>query len=189
MKIVLASQSPRRHELLKLIVDDFDIKVSQTDEAVNASDAPEAAVMALAFEKAHQVAKSCQEGTLVIGADTLVYCDGFLGKPTSEADAKRMLRLLSGRVHEVLTGYALIEAGTNRKIVDYNCTKVWMKALTESEIDAYVATGEPLDKAGAYGIQGKGALFVQGIEGDFYTVMGLPVCQLNQTINNHFKTR
>ncbi|MCK8060666.1 septum formation protein Maf [Fusibacter sp. A1] len=187
MRLVLASKSPRRKELLGLIASDFIVKSAETPEIILPTDEPHIAVMALAFEKAKVVQETCEKDSLVIGADTIVYCGEYMGKPKDKEDARRMLKLLSGNVHRVLTGFCVYQAGTNRKIVDYSETTVRMKVLSDAEIDGYIESGEPMDKAGAYGIQGKGALFIKHIEGDFHSVMGLPVNKLYETLNRHFK--
>ena len=134
-------------------------------------------VMALASAKAREVAGRCGPGDLVIGADTIVWVDGRpFGKPRDEEDAARMLRCLSGRSHSVYTGVAVCADGTES--VSYEESRVRFRELSDEEIRRYIATGEPMDKAGAYGAQGKGSLFVQAIEGDFFNVMGLPLCRL-----------
>lgn len=144
---------------------------------------PGEAVERIAAEKALDTAGKCSSGDLIIAADTLVYIDGeLLGKPRSEEEAKAMLSRLSGRTHEVYTGIALIFGG--RKYVAHERTKVTFAPLSESDIAWYVSTGEPMDKAGAYGAQGKGAALIEGIEGDFFNVMGLPVHRLVRLIES-----
>ncbi len=187
MGIILASKSPRRSEILKFMYDDFSVQSASTKEHIAEDDDIKAAVMALAFQKATAVAEMQTENHLIVAADTIVYCDRVLGKPKDQADAKNMLKMLSGRYHDVYTGVALIESLTNHKYVFYSRTKVLMYDYDQAMIDWYVATGEPLDKAGAYGIQGQGALLVKAIEGDYYTVMGLPIAQLNSVVNRYFK--
>ncbi len=187
MGIILASKSPRRKELLSLIYDDFSVQTADLKESLSAEGDREAAVMSLAFQKANAIAQKQTEKHLVIGADTVVLGDTLYGKPRDAADAKAMLLALAGKYHEVISGVALIESTTNNKQIFYSRTRVLMRNYDEMMIDWYVATGEPLDKAGAYGIQGRGALFVEAIEGDYYTVMGLPVGRLNQVIKAHFK--
>lgn len=175
-RLILASGSPRRKELLGSLGLTFDILVSDADETFAPGLPPVEIVQELAYRKAHAVANTLDAG-FVLGADTIVVCDDLiLGKPVDEADAKRMLKLLSGRAHAVYTGIALLEvAGAGRVVRDVRGTEVFMKHLTDAQIDAYVATGEPMDKAGSYGIQGQAAQFVTGIQGDYFSVMGLPV--------------
>ncbi len=172
--IILASQSPRRQELLKLITRDFEIKVSNVDETLPDKITPKEAVMYLSKIKAEPFADS---NDIVIGADTVVALDGkILGKPKSEENAKEMLRFLSGRTHSVFTGVTLA-SGKKTKTFAVE-TKVKFFELTNEEIDAYIKTKEPFDKAGAYGIQGYGSLLVEKIDGDYFNVVGLPVSTL-----------
>lgn len=181
--LVLASTSPRRRELLGLLGLPFEVIGSGYDESqINpAAFAPPDYVAALARGKAAEVAGRLDAGTLVIGADTTVVLDGaFLNKPADAADAKRMLRSLSGRTHEVYTGLCLIHGPKVR--TDFAATEVTFDTLTDSVLDAYVATGEPLDKAGAYGIQGKALSFIPGIRGDYFNVVGLPLFLLGQLL-------
>lgn len=172
--IILASQSPRRQELLKLITSDFEIKVSNVDETLPDKITPKEAVMYLSKIKAEPFADS---NDIVIGADTVVALDGkILGKPKSEENAKEMLRFLSGRTHSVFTGVTL---ASDKKTKTFAVeTKVKFFELTNEEIDAYIKTKEPFDKAGAYGIQGYGSLLVEKIDGDYFNVVGLPVSTL-----------
>ncbi len=186
MGIILASKSPRRSEILRFMYEKFIVQTVSTEEHIDDKDNITAAVMSLAFQKATAVADIQADKHLIIAADTIVYCDGVLGKPKDQADAKEMLKMLSGKYHDVYTGVALIESMTNHKHVFYSRTRVLMHDYDEQMIDWYVAGGEPMDKAGAYGIQGHGALLVKAIEGDYYTVMGLPIAQLNNTIKEHF---
>jgi septum formation protein len=180
--LILASLSPRRRELLGLITPDFITVDPAVEESLPADTSPRDAVRVLALRKAAQVARAYPEAT-VIGADTVVALgDRLLGKPQDAADATVMLSALSGREHRVYTGVAIVH---NRKeIVFDEVTAVHFRAITKEEIAAYVATGEPLDKAGAYGIQGRAALFISGIVGDYYNVMGLPVCALAQKLRS-----
>lgn len=172
--IILASQSPRRQGLLKLITSDFEIKVSNVDETLPDKITPKEAVMYLSKIKAEPFADS---NDIVIGADTVVALDGkILGKPKSEENAKEMLRFLSGRTHSVFTGVTLA-SGKKTKTFAVE-TKVKFFELTNEEIDAYIKTKEPFDKAGAYGIQGYGSLLVEKIDGDYFNVVGLPVSTL-----------
>lgn len=185
MKIILASASPRRVELLNQFQLDFDTIPSYLDEMVRPNESPSQIVMGLAYEKALDIAKKYPDH-LIIASDTIVYDQKVLGKPNSYEDAKDMLLHLSGKTHSVYTGIALIHLDSSSKIIDYEKTEVTFRALTEREITAYLNTGEPFDKAGAYGIQGYGALLVSHIIGDFYNVMGLPLSKLNAMLSRYF---
>ncbi len=174
--IVLASASPRRRELLGTLIPDFTIEPAVGEEHTPDHGDPAAAVIALASAKAAEVAATHPQD-IVIGADTVVVADGrILGKPKDAADAAAMLRLLSGRSHTVCTGLCLMRGDT--VLTHAESTAVHFRALTDDEIAAYVATGEPMDKAGAYAIQGLASLFITGIEGDYFNVVGLPLCAL-----------
>lgn len=181
MIIVLASASPRRRALLSHFTTDFTV-----DPAVGPEDPPEVAspeetVKALASAKAAEVAARHPDD-LVIAADTIVELDGIiLGKPSDPDDACRMLRALSGREHRVYTGVAVIGAG-GKSLCQAEKTRVFFRDMTDEEIRAYVASGEPLDKAGAYGYQGLAGLFVERIEGDYFNVVGLPLCRLGRML-------
>lgn len=183
--IILASASPRRQELLQLITNDFSIITLSTVETGVEQLPCTQAVEELARRKALAVLAQCPTA-LVIGADTLVALDGTqLGKPSSPADAAKMLKQLSGKTHFVHTGVCI---ATATKTVVFHCdTQVEFFTLEPQEIEQYVATGEPMDKAGSYGIQEQGALFVKEIKGDYYNVMGLPVSQLNQVLKKEFR--
>lgn len=176
--IVLASGSPRRRELLgQMGIADFEVLPARGEESAPKGLAPDKLVEQLALQKAREVFALRPECT-VIGADTVVVLDGkVLGKPHDEGEAIQMLTALSGRSHEVYTGMAVLSGG--QVLTDAECTRVEFRALTAAEIEAYVATGEPMDKAGAYGIQGKACVFIKGIQGDYYNVVGLPVCALH----------
>ncbi len=177
MDIVLASASPRRQELLKNMgIRDFEVLPSLHEPPLDLNLQPGPAVEEIALGKARDAAAR-RPGSLVIAADTLVFLDGSpLGKPASESEAAGMLRRLSGRRHEVITGLAVISAG--RESTEHALTYVKFRELSEAEIDWYVSTGEPMDKAGAYGIQGLGGLLIEGLEGDYFNVVGLPVAKL-----------
>lgn len=186
-KIVLASQSPRRRELLQGLIPDFEIIVDNSDEVADPGLTPEELVKSLALQKAQNVARVANKDALVIGADTVVCVDGrILGKPKSEREAKEMLSLLSGREHHVCTGFAVVDNATDKTICDFERTVVRFKVLTDEEIERYISSGEPMDKAGAYGIQGTGALFVEGIKGDYFNVVGLPLCALFKSLKENF---
>ena len=170
---ILASGSPRRRELMNLITNDFVCEVSGCDEFVPEGTPPEQIPALLAEQKAQAVAQS-HPNDIVIGSDTIVVLDGkVFGKPKTPEKAADMLRALSGRTHTVYTGVAVVEHGETRSFVQG--ADVEFFELSDKLINQYVATGEPLDKAGAYGIQGAGALLIKGIAGDYYTVMGFPV--------------
>jgi septum formation protein len=174
-KVVLASASPRRAEILRAVGWPFEQRAVDIDESRLEGEAAAAYVERLAREKAGAAASRINDGRLVLGADTVVVVDEqVLGKPSDERDARRMLQLLSGRWHEVLTGVALLRAG-DEAVVAHEKTAVRFAPLTETETDWYVASHEPLDKAGAYAIQGCAALFIEEIRGDYWNVVGLPV--------------
>lgn len=179
MKIILASQSPRRKELLERMgIQDFETISPDVDESAFHGLPPEELVRRLSAEKAAAVAGKVGEDAIVIAADTVVALEGaVLGKPADELDAFKMLSALSGVRHQVYTGVTVCRGG--EKQTAHEVTDVTFRELSEREIEDYIATGEPMDKAGAYGIQGYGALLIQGISGDYYNVMGLPVCRLS----------
>lgn len=178
--IVLASASPRRQQLLKLIYPDFAVRPANCDESSDLHD-PAARSVQLALRKAGTLAKQCAPEDTVIAADTMVYLHGhILEKPRTPAEARQMLLSLSGETHTVYTGVAVCHGGQSYSFCSQ--TDVTFCPLPAWQIDAYVASGEPMDKAGAYGIQGAGALLVERIDGDFYNVMGLPVSQLHQLL-------
>ncbi|MDT5156132.1 MAG: nucleoside triphosphate pyrophosphatase [Acidobacteriota bacterium] len=173
--LILASSSPRRSEILTAVGWPFETHPAGVDETRLDAEAPEDFVRRLAREKAEAVARTRLFG-LVLGADTTVLVDDeILEKPRDAQDARRMLRRLSGRWHEVLTGVALVRAETGRVVVDLERTRVRFAETTDEEIEWHVLTGDVLDKAGAYAVQGRAALFIEGIEGDYWNVMGLPV--------------
>jgi septum formation protein len=178
MKVVLASASPRRAELLRQIGLKFEIDATHgTDETVRAGEDPVAAAERLAREKAAACQAARPDADVVVAADTMVVLDGaILGKPSDPRDAGAMLGALSGRSHDVVTGFA-IQAG-GKTLAGSEVTHVRFRLLSPAEIAAYIATGEPLDKAGAYGIQGCAAVFVEGIAGDYFTVVGLPLARV-----------
>lgn len=181
MKIILASQSPRRRALLEQMGLEFTCCVSELDEDVFSGLAPEELVKILSREKSEAVAAAYDDDALLIAADTVVVLDGvILGKPADEAQALKMLTALSGRTHSVYTGVTVRQGGRIETICEV--TEVTFRSLTAEECALYVATGEPMDKAGAYGIQGYGALLVKGLHGDYFNVMGLPVQRLGQLL-------
>ncbi len=183
MSVVLASGSPRRKELLEMLgVKDLKIIPAQGEEKAPEGAGPGELVMALASAKANEVRKLCAPDDVIIAADTIVWFEEKVyGKPHSRDEAIAMLTKLSGNSHRVYTGVCVIRA--QRELKEFEVTKVRFREMTAREIEAYVDTKEPMDKAGAYGAQGKGALFVEGIDGDFFNVMGLPVCRLGKMLN------
>ncbi len=181
MRLILASQSPRRGLLIALLgLRDVAIVPSDVDETVEGSIAPEAVVTELALRKANALADKTSDNAIILGADTIVVLDDvILGKPKDPIEAIEMLSRLSGRTHTVYTGVALIDAQSKETLHFVEHTDVTFRMLDRMEIEAYVATGAPLDKAGAYGIQEDfGAVFVSRIDGDYYNVVGLPLCSL-----------
>jgi septum formation protein len=185
--LVLASRSPRRRKLLEQTGVSFTVQVSPVDEVIPENTSPENIVRQLALEKAEAVAGDHLEA-ITLGADTIVVLNGaVLGKPVDETDAHRMLRMLSGNTHAVFTGLALVHPSSRRRITAHEKTGVTFAELTDAEISAYVATGSPMDKAGAYGIQDDlGALFISRIDGDYYNVVGLPLHRFYQTLKTSF---
>ena len=180
MQLILASQSPRRKELLGLFHLPFTVRIADIDETMDPAKAPYDEVARVSLLKAKAVEANAED--VVIAADTIVVCDGrTLGKPHSEEEAAGMLRLLSGRDHQVMTGMTVLRGDTHKSITEV--TDIHFRALSENEIARYVASGEPMDKAGAYGIQGGAALFAEKMVGDYYNVMGLPVCRLWQLLS------
>lgn len=175
-KIILASSSPRRRELMTTAGQEFEVIVKDVDESIPEGTAPVDAAKMTAKKKALAVAEEYPENT-VIGADTIVVAgEKILGKPADRADACRMLRMLSGKVHEVITGVCIV---CGEKLENFaQVSKVKFYELTDEEIEAYVDTNEPMDKAGAYGIQGKGCVLVEKIEGDYFNIVGLPVAEV-----------
>jgi septum formation protein len=182
---ILASGSPRRKEILEQVGIEFKVVASKDEEVINKS-RPDEIVEELATRKACSVASNMKEGTIVIGADTMVALDGeVMGKPKSEQDAKDMVRKLQGKKHQVYTGVCAVvkEAGKEDRVIHFvQSTDVWVYPMTEEQIDDYVATGEPMDKAGAYGIQGKFAVHIEKIDGEYLNIVGFPVSRLYQTL-------
>ena len=177
MKLVLASASPRRCEILKNAGYEFDVCPAQIDEAIGKT-SPSEAVCKLSKNKAIAVFESLEskENVAVLGSDTIVVLDGeILGKPKNEAEAVSMLTCLSGKKHKVYTGVCVVTQSKTMSFFD--CTTVEFYSLSDTQIKAYVKTGEPMDKAGSYGIQGKGSMLVKSINGDFFSVMGLPIAK------------
>ena len=181
MGLILASGSPRRRQLLEQIGLTFVVRSSDVDESVSPGLTPAQVVESLSARKGEAVAAEAAPGDLVLSADTVVALDGaILGKPRDRAEAEAMLTALSGRTHQVYTGVTLLQDG--RRLTEHEVTAVTFRPLSPGEIAAYVSTGEPMDKAGAYGIQGLGALLVERLEGDYFNVMGLPLCRLGEML-------
>lgn len=182
-KVILASASPRRRKLLQqLIGDRFEVCVGSYGEEPVEGLTPEELAVHHSREKARDVAAKFQEG-LIISADTLVVCKGeILGKPSSESMAREILQKISGREIKVVTGVTLLDTSRGAEISKHETTRVFVKSLTSKEIDSYVDTGEPFGKAGAFAIQGKGSLFVERIEGDYFNVVGLPLFRLGRML-------
>ena len=179
MNVILASQSPRRKELMGLFHIPFTIQVPDADETMDPEAKAEEQVALVSRRKAEAVQRDPDD--VVIAADTIVVCDGqILGKPRDEADARRMLHLLSGRDHQVMTGMSVLRG--SQCLTCTEITHIHFRKLSDREIDAYIRSGEPMDKAGSYGIQGGAALFAEHMVGDYYNVMGLPVCRLGQLL-------
>lgn len=181
MNIILASGSPRRRQLLEQLGLSFTVQSSDVDESVKPGLSPAAMVEQLSLRKGQAVAERVGPDSLVLAADTVVALgDAVLGKPQDRAKAVSMLTSLSGKTHQVYTGVTLLGGG--RRVTEHETTAVTFRSLSREEIVAYVDTGEPMDKAGAYGIQGYGALLVERLEGDYFNVMGLPLCRLGRML-------
>ena len=179
MNLILASQSPRRKELMGLFHIPFTVRAADIDETMDSGRSPYDEVARVSRLKAEATPREPDD--VVIAADTIVVCDGkVLGKPKDEADAVAMLRLLSGRDHQVMTGMMVLRG--NDAVTHTEVTDIHFRQLTEKEIKDYVRTGEPMDKAGSYAIQGGAALFCERMDGDYYNVVGLPVCRLGQIL-------
>ncbi len=179
MQLILASASPRRKELMGLFHVPFAVRVADIDETMDTDKPPYHEVARVSRLKAEAIPR--ESGDVVIAADTIVVCDGkVLGKPADEADAFRMLRMLSGKDHQVMTGLTVLRG--DAAAVCTEVTDIHFRELSDREIEAYIRTGEPMDKAGSYGIQGGAALFAEKIVGDYFNVVGLPVCRLGQLL-------
>ncbi len=186
-KLILASSSPRRCALLERVGALEEVRSPNSLEPEPGDANPVEHAIALSRAKAESVAENLRKG-IVLGADTVVVLDGeSLGKPVSAADAGSMLGRLSGRKHQVITGMTLVDAGTGQRVSVHAETRVTFRSISREEIDAYVRTGEPLDKAGAYGVQGYGGLFVESIDGCYYNVVGLPLALLVRTLDTLVK--
>lgn len=183
-RIILASASPRRSELLSQIGLKFEVIPSNADETFDNAMSCEENVQKIAYKKACYIAPELEHDCIIIGADTIVAINGdVLGKPIDKKDAARMLRQLSDNTHNVYTGYAIMRKSDYKIEVGFEKTAVTFRTLSDKEIDAYINTGEPMDKAGAYGVQGVGAVFVTRINGDYNNVVGLPLSSLSQALD------
>lgn len=181
MNLILASASPRRQELLRIFGCPFTVRAADIDETMDPDKAPFDEVARVSRQKAQAIAAG--QDDVIIAADTIVVCCGkVLGKPRDAEDARRMLSLLSGRDHQVMTGCTVLRGG--RAVTFTEVTDLHFRPLLPQEIRRYILSGEPMDKAGAYGIQGGAALFCQRMEGDYYNVMGLPLCRLGQVLRD-----
>lgn len=179
-RLVLASRSPRRREILKQLGLDFEIMESNIEEAYSGGDKPHRYASFAALQKAKDVAQRVDFPAVIMGADTIVVLEGeVMGKPKDDLEAFEMLSRLSGKQHRVITGLAVVDATNGKELNDYQTTLVNMKNITTARIKRYVDTGEPLDKAGAYAIQGRAAVFVDSIKGCYFNVVGLPVAKLD----------
>ena len=181
MQLILASQSPRRKALMELFHIPFTVQVADIDETMDPTKSPFDEVARVSLLKAEATPHTKDD--VVVAADTIVVCDRkVLGKPTDEGDAFRMLKSLSGKDHQVMTGLTVLRG--DKAVVCTEVTDIHFRELTDREIRAYIRTGEPMDKAGSYGIQGGAALFAEKMVGDYYNVMGLPVCRLGQILRS-----
>lgn len=186
-RLILASGSPRRRELLEGLGLEFEIVVDPSEEVLREGMTPADTVELLSREKAEHVAAQTEDPALIIAADTVVALDSqILCKPKDRDEATRMLMSLSGRKHQVYTGLTVLDTGSGKSVSVYEVTTVEFRPVPADEISRYIDTGEPMDKAGAYGIQNLGALFVKGIEGDYFNVVGLPLCRLGEVLKSKF---
>lgn len=189
-KIILGSQSPRRKELLENAGIEFEILTADGEEIVDENLSFHQVVESLAQQKNQQVSENpaCPDDAVVITADTMVVCDGeIMGKPKNDEDARRMLGMLSGNTHSVLTGYCILDRENGKKASGVAETKVKFRDLDEEEIEKYIKTGEPKDKAGAYGIQLRASMFVEEIHGDYFNIVGLPVEKICKLLKEEFE--
>ncbi|MFQ9511425.1 MAG: Maf family protein [Lachnospiraceae bacterium] len=187
--IILASGSPRRKELLNQIGISFTVNPSKKEEKIT-TNIPSEVVRELSYQKAMDIAEQSSEGSVVIGADTVVAYEGkILGKPKDRTDAQNMLRMLAGNTHSVYTGVTIIKKENNRCLEEifYKETRVTMARMSEEEIETYVDSKEPMDKAGSYAIQGKCAAFIEKIDGDYYNVVGLPICEVYHRLKKYME--
>lgn len=190
MKLILASSSPRREALLKVLGLEFDILVSDCDENIDFTDSVSDTVMELSKRKATAVAKISDTDSLIIGADTVVvYKETVLGKPKDENEAIQILKMLNGKTHQVYTGFTIINNSDNTTVSDYEVSSVTFKSLTDEQIVEYVKNNYTLDKAGAYSIQGVASSFVEKLDGDYNNVVGLPIYKLSKYLYDTFNVK
>lgn len=185
-KIILASSSPRRREILKKYNVDFEIMTSSISEKISSDEDPFQVAMSLAFQKAEDISKRIDFDAIVIAADTVVYMDKVIGKPKDETDAYKILENLSGKEHLVITGISIIDVASGKKIIDYEETRVKFREFDPEKVNRYIRTGEFKDKAGAYAIQGYGEILIDWIEGTYSNVVGLPIVKLDKLLMKHF---
>lgn len=188
-RIVLASASPRRKEILEKFGLKFEIMTSEVEEEFDKYEDPAKVAESLALEKGLDVSKKCNKGDIVIAADTIVYYDSILGKPRDREDAFNILKSLSGKTHKVITGFAILEVGSEKKVVDHEVTSVKFRDLNDEKIERYLNTQEYVDKAGAYGIQGYGEILVESISGSFSNVVGLPSYRVDKYLEDNFNLK
>lgn len=181
-KIILASASPRRRQLLKQIELDFEVAVSNVEEILDKKSTPRKQVEILSFQKAQAVAKK-HKNAIVIGADSMIEVSGkIIGKPKDKKHATSILKELSGKMHKAMTGFTIIDTATGKVATKSVVTKIWFRKLDDGEIESYIEKEKPYDLAGAYGIGRLGAVLAEKVEGDFYNVVGLPVCELTKEL-------
>ncbi len=185
--LILAPKSPRRRELLGRITANFTVMTDDSEEVRIPGEAPSAMVCRLAQKKAENVAQKVSGPSIILAADTVVAIGNrILGKPKNQADAREMLQTLSGNTHAVYTGFSILDTETGKEFTDFEKSEVTFRSLSDTEAEAYIRTGEPMDKAGAYGIQGIGSLFVSGLCGDYANVVGFPICKIGMVLNEEF---
>ncbi|AOY76849.1 nucleoside triphosphate pyrophosphatase [Clostridium formicaceticum] len=185
-RVILASNSPRRKDILENLGIKFSVVTSEVEEKIDCSVDPYNLTCDLAYAKAKNVSERIEGKAIIIGADTVVLHQKILGKPRNHQEAYEILKSLSGKAHEVVTGIAVIDNDRKKQVTEYEVTKVYFREISDEEILKYIQTGEPMDKAGAYGIQGKASLFVKKIEGDYYNVVGLPIFRLGKIMHRYF---
>lgn len=187
-KLILGSKSPRRYEILKNAGFDFEVIETECEEKTDFGQSFPEIVKSISKQKNDAVLKMNFGDAIVLTADTMVVLESrILGKPKNETEAAEFLRRLSGNTHSVLTGFCITDTKSGRRITDCEETKVTFTALSEKEIEEYIKTGEPMDKAGAYGIQNRGSVFVEKIEGDYFNVVGLPICEISKLLKSDFE--
>ena len=187
MKLFLASKSPRRREILSNLDIEYELIDCEIEEKINFEEDPCTVAMSISFQKCNAASKEVTAGNLIISADTIVVISNkILGKPQNNEDAFKMLSFLKGKPHKVITGYTIIESGSEKKYTGYAITDVYFKDYSDDVINWYIDTEEPLDKAGAYGIQGKGSLLVEKISGDYFNVIGFPISKIVDDLKKYF---